>query len=218
MLPTKAPTVWEQMLQLVQDLQDFFVELPEEHAEEAEEHLQRLKVLVSLLDKNSSEMLVAGPAPRRARNKIERLGLGNEMLRLRPRMTLQELGEHFGISTHSVSRFFQQYDKMTATERSKVRRNSVFDTFERLEELSAMIYRQLAILDAQPETHVKYIAELRQTLDLAARLSKDLYTIRKYEQFKSAVVEVLLTELPHRRAELQQKFSLLTHLAPTIED
>lgn len=213
----KALNLWEYMQSLLEGLEDYIETLPASHKEEGQHHLKSFQQLADLLDTDTTFTPLHGSIAFPT-SKIERLGIGGEIVRLRTRMTLQELADKFNLTAPTVSRFLKRYDKMKASEKSQVRRHSVFDIFDRLEELSAMIYRQLAALENQPETHVKYIAELRQTLDLAARLAKELYTIRKYEQFKSAVVEVLLSELPERRRELQQRFALLAHLAPVDED
>lgn len=213
----KALNLWEYMQSLLEGLEDYVETLPASHKEEGQHHLKGFQQLADLLDTDTTFTPLHGSIVFPT-SKIERLGIGGEIVRLRTRMTLQELADKFNLTSQTVSRFLKRYDKMKASEKSQVRRHSVFDIFDRLEELSSMIYRQLAALENQPETHVKYIAELRQTLDLAARLAKELYTIRKYEQFKSAVVEVLLSELPERRRELQQRFALLAHLAPVDED
>lgn len=216
MISDRRVTVWEQLESVLSDLDSFVAQLPEEQRAEGQEHLRALRALIDVLDTDLAQSPVATGVSL-PKDKIERLGLGPEIIRLRPRMTITQLAEHFNLSEETIRRFLRRYDQMKASEKSRLRSSSVFDVFDRLEELAAMIYRQLAILEAQPETHVKYIAELRQVLDLAARLTKDLYTIRKYEEFKKAVVDILMQELPHRRAEVQQRLAMLASTLPKPE-
>lgn len=208
-------SLWLELDELQLDIASFVEDLEPEQAAEGRMYAAQLKTLIELLQTDSKNLPTAEPVAVLPRCKVQRLGLADELVRLRPQMSVEQLSAKYSLGADTIRRFFKRYDAMKPTERVRARKHSVFDTFERLEELTAMIHRQLAVLQSQPDVHVKYIAELRMTLDLAARLSKDLYTIRKYEDFKKSVVEILLSELPERRQELQQRFALISSTLPS---
>lgn len=173
----------------------------------------RARAILAAIDDSDSQAVLSLVKEERqvtklGRTKIENLGIGNEVIRLKEelKMSYREIAEKFNLSEGTVARFYKLYEQSKPLERSRVRSKSVMDFVNNWETLGAMIYRQLARLESDPENHVKYISELRQlSKDVAAFQTK--YTAQQQvEQIKEIAQEILSTELPHRKQEIALRF------------
>lgn len=144
-----------------------------------------------------------------AKTKIERLCLGSEIIQMRRNgSTYQEIGRALDITPTSVSRFCRAYDLATPAKKAELRKKSIFDTAQNMEDLAAALYRQLAKLEAtDPEHHVKYVSEMRQLIISAQKFMEQLSTKQKIDNISQLVMEILLQELPERRGEILKRFS-----------
>lgn len=145
------------------------------------------------------------------KSMIYKLGIESEVVKLREAGdTIANIAARFSMSTRTISRFFKHFDSLSLITKAKIKNSSVMNTTDRLEELMAMILRQLNKLEGlDNETHVKYIGELRQTIGLAAQISEKIATYTAYKEFSKAVENILLAELPERRLEIIQRLKEL---------
>lgn len=145
------------------------------------------------------------------KSKIYELGIASEIIRLRETgNTINAIAGQYNLSAATINRFLKHYDSMSQLTKAKIKASSVMNTTERLEDLMAMILRQLHRLEGvDDEVHVKYIGELRQTLGLAAQVSEKIATYKAYQQFRHSVQEILCSELPDRRLEIINKLKTL---------
>lgn len=151
------------------------------------------------------------------KNKIERLGIAGELIRLRKEgSSIKRLSEQFSISRTTISRFFRYYDSLYPSQKSKYQRKSIFEVTERLEELQTLILRNLHRLEGtRDEVAVKWGAELRQTLELAVKVAEKIndekQRRREYEEFKETVREILVNELNEdQRVRVLEKLKSIT--------
>lgn len=141
-------------------------------------------------------------------SKIDRLKLGSEIKRLRDNgKTYTEIGEYLDISPQKVSQFCRAYDAAPPSKKAEMRKSSIFDIASNMEDLGAMIYRQLARLEnTDPEHHVKYTGELRQLLVAAQKFMESHSARLKIESIGMLVSEILIDELPEKRAKVLARF------------
>lgn len=175
----------------------------------------RLKSSLEVLDSDVTFLPIIheGVSLIKYRSTVERLGLGGEIVRLRRdhHMTYEQIATRLGLNVNTVQSFIRQYERLTPLQKAKVQRRSIFDTTERMEELAAMIYRQLARLEgANDELAVRYTAELRSTIELAAKLTKEIANYQKFQQLVQVVTEILMEELPKDRQRILQRITRAT--------
>ena len=129
-------------------------------------------------------------------SKIERLKLGFEIKRMRDNgKTYKEIGDYLDISPQKVSQFCKAYDAAPPSKKAELKKSSIFDIASNMEELGAMIYRQLARLEnTDPEHHVKYTSELRQLLVAAQKVMESHSAQRKIDSIGMLVSEILIDE------------------------
>ena len=142
-------------------------------------------------------------------SKIERLKLGSEIVRMRNNgQNYKDIGTYLDIDPSSVSKFCKAYDASTPAEKAELKKSSIFDIANNIEEMGAMLYRQLARLEnADPEHHVKYAAELRQTIALADKFLEKNTARQKMDTLGQLVLEILIDELPEKRAQVIKRFA-----------
>lgn len=206
----------EELVETSSELKKFFtrLKLTGELQTEALALSSKLESLVNLIDENSIPIpaLDKGLLSPRHKGIIERLGIGSELIRLREHenKTIAEIAALHNLCPQTVSRFFKYYASLKPSQQVKVRKSSVFDTTERLEDLMTMIMSQLARLQgSNDEVAVRYTDQLRQTIQMAAQLTEKMTNYAAYQTFTKSVVEILLTELPGRRNEILSKIQVI---------
>lgn len=142
-------------------------------------------------------------------SKIERLNLGSEIVRMRNNgQSFKDIGTYLDVSPDSVSKFCKVYDASTPAQKAELKKSSIFDIANNIEELGAMLYRQLARLEnTDPEHHVKYAAELRQTIAMADKFLEKNSARQKMDTLGQLVLEILIDELPEKRAQVIKRFA-----------
>jgi hypothetical protein len=190
--------------------------LPLEVKTELDIYIDKLRILISLVDDNPTESgipeLLAG-AKLSLKNfnptVIERLGIASQIIRLRQvdQLNYTQIANRLNISVSSVKRFLTYYDQAPLSTRAQYQRASIFDTSSQYEEIGTMIYRQLARLENEPEHHVKYISELRQLLKSAHDWMDKLQSHNEMAEVKETVIEILSSCLPEQREEIIKRFN-----------
>ncbi|MGG6281743.1 hypothetical protein ACQ4M3_09255 [Leptolyngbya sp. AN03gr2] len=205
----------EQLGVILEDLNSYKNTLPSIHQVELVGIATRLTSLIKVLDEdeNLPSLVQSMQLSGRVSSKVERLRLGGEIIRLRElgRMSIDEIATQIALAPQTVSRFLKYYDSIKdPSEKSRFQRASIFDTTNQLEDLSAMIYRQLAKLESvDPEHHVRYIGELRMTIKAAQEWMDRVSNAQKMDELKSVVAEILMryvseTDRPMAIRDIQQ--------------
>ena len=196
--------------------------LPEAQVE-YETYCAKLRAVVATLDTDVVDIpIVRGEDSGKLAkfNQIHRLGIAGELVRLRAtgRHTVESLAAQFDVPVSQIKRFFRFYDACSPSEKAKYRRQSIFEVSERLEDLLQIIVRQMARLEAiNDEVHVKYVAEFRQTITLAANLIEKVNHYHRFQQLIGVVGELLVKELPHRQKEITEALYKLTSSIVNVE-
>ncbi|MFB6283756.1 MAG: hypothetical protein ABEK59_07465 [Halobacteria archaeon] len=214
----QALSLIEQFHEALNQLQELEKELPQRHQGELEATRKELESLVDVLDSESSPVEIVQSQNLSGvlrRSKVERLGIAGELVRARreEKATLRELSERFGLNARCIGRFFRYYDSLQPSQKSKYQRKSVFEVTERLEELQTEILRNFKRLEGtRDEVAVKYIGELRQTLELAVKVADRINDAkemrRQYEEFKQVVYDIFAQDLkdqPQLRDQILDK-------------
>lgn len=212
----------EQLNEVTENLAQLTAQLPPEHRSEHEVYVGKLRAIVAALDTDLVSLPVVQGSEQASKlakfSKITRLGIAGELVRLRAtgKYTIEDLAVRFDVPAQQISRFFRYYDACSPSEKARVRRQSVFEISERLEDLLQIIVRQLARLEAvNDEVHVKYVAEFRQTVAMAANLLEKVNHYHRFQQLITAVGDLLVKELPHRQREITEA---IYQLAKSITD
>lgn len=137
-------------------------------------------------------------------NKVQRLGLSKEVVRMSTnlRLTPKEISaaltdQGIEIGHNAIITFLTQYENSSYAEKIKAKTSSIFDTPEQLERLLTIINTQLgrlsnAIDPKQQENHKGYVAELRQSLKLAADLQMSVHKQMEQARFQADIREILV--------------------------
>jgi len=189
--------------------------------------IQDYNSLLEIIDSETSPVEIVQTrnlSGRLRKNKVERLGIAGELIRLRKEgSTINELSKQFNLARSTISRFFRYYDSLQPSQKSKYQRKSIFEVTERLEELQTLILRNLHRLEGtRDEVAVKWGAELRQTLELAVKVAEKINDEkqhrREYEEFKETVYEILVNELNEdQRMRVIEKLKNITPSSETLE-
>lgn len=218
-----ALSLIEQLQEVAAGLAVFAEKLPLEHQSELRVHLARLDAILAVLDTNMVyvPVLHGDEARKLAKHAtINRLGLAGELIRLRNtgKYTDEALAGMFDLDVAEVKRFFRYYDAAAPSEKAKLRRQSVFNVSERLEDLLQIIVRQLARLEGlNDEVHVKYVAEFRQVVALATSLLEKVNHYQRLQQLIALVGDILVQELPDRQKEIIDKIYRLSQSVVSLE-
>lgn len=136
------------------------------------------------------------------RSKIERLGLGSQIVRQRQdqRMTVEEIANFHKVSPNLIKKFFLTYDKYKPAKQLQIREeNSVFNTTKQFEKLFIVIQNMLSRLESDPAVHVKYVAELRNLVNDAAKITDKQMEFMRYQDFIKGVATVMENIAPDQR-------------------
>ena len=145
-------------------------------------------------------------------SKIERLGIGKEIVRLRleNRVSLKEIAEKFSLSTATVSQFLKVYDQAKPDEQVRMRRTSIFDTSEQYERLGVKLDILYAkVIGSDQQVSVQVLGEMRKTIESAERFMGKYSEREKMERVLLIIQEILQSELPEKRVAIMQRFAAL---------
>jgi transcriptional regulator with XRE-family HTH domain len=145
-----------------------------------------------------------------APSKIERMGLGKEIVRLRSesRLTIKEIAERYSLSTKTVSQFLKVYEKAKPSEQAIMRSTSIFDTFDSFERLNGRLEALFARVEMSDfQVSVQVLAEFRKTIESAEKFMSKMSDQEKLDRIRQVVQEVLIQELPEKRVEIINKLA-----------
>lgn len=204
---TTALAILEEFVELSNNLNDLSSRLPNNYKAEALSLAVKLESLVNILDSDQISIPVVKKAKMSGYSRksvIDRLGIGAELLRQREQgQTMTSIANKYSLSPRTVIRWFEYYDSLKPTQKSTYVGKSVFDTVQRLEELSSMLLQQIARLQgSQDDIAVKYVSEYKDTLRLALNFSEKLLKIKAYQEFKEKVSNILLKYVPPEARQL----------------
>jgi hypothetical protein len=216
---TAALGIIEHFEQCAEYLEDFVNTLPPKLQSEGQLHVTKLKNLVSLLDTDAGCLPLTGGKPdgsnvkelRELRSVITRQKCGREIIQMRQRGdTLNDICKTFNISYLTLKRFLNFYDNAKPKDKLTLRRQSVFNTTEQLEELCTNIQRQMARLEGLDDgNHVKYVSEMRQTIELTIKVLDRVSQYNQWRRLAEEIANQLADEYPARRREIMDRFSRL---------
>lgn len=209
---SQALGVLEQLSITLRDIEDTVKTIPATYRVSFDPILERWRLLMEVLEQDDElvpELVKGRKLSDVASSKIERLKIGKEIIRLREvdGLTYSEIADRMLVDASTVSKFCKFYDSQKPAVRSRYQRTSIFDTSQNFENLGAMIYRSLANLEnVDPENHVKYISELRQTIGAAQKWMEQVSSHHKYDILKQAIIDILYDELPEKREAIIKRF------------
>jgi intergrase/recombinase len=139
-------------------------------------------------------------------SKIYKLGIAADIiLAIQNGTSINELASIYGLAVSTIKRFVTHYDSLARVEQEKIRRQSVFNTTERLEELFVVINRQLCSLEGiDDKVHVQYVEQLRKVIEAATALTEKVTTVQAFNDFVQTVEDFLVGELPDKRNQIIQ--------------
>lgn len=184
-----------------------------ENRGELEAVIGRVKTLYEMVDNNDAEFDIVSAQKTLseiAPSKIERMGLGKEIVRLRSesRLTIKEIAERYSLSTKTVSQFLKVYEKAKPSEQAIMRSTSIFDTFDSFERLNGRLEALFARVEMSDfQVSVQVLAEFRKTIESAEKFMSKMSDQEKLDRIRQVVQEVLIQELPEKRVEIINKLA-----------
>jgi transposase-like protein len=198
----------ETITNLVNDYGAFVETLNKENKAEAEVYLAKLKALQAALcdsDTNLSKALNENQDfSSKYPSKIKRLGIAGDMVKLvkDKGYSYEAVARQYGVSRESVSKFFQVYDASAPAARDKITKNNVYDIEKNMQNIHAMLLRQLARFEADGDISVKFIGEYTKLLSMAERQQKEWARMRQMDQV-IVVVHSVLSKYCNKEARLK---------------
>lgn len=186
----------------------------EDVLQELELILVEYKTLTETLDTNNVpvDIIRNEVLSIQTRSKIERLGLGSQIIRQRQdqKMTIDEIADFHKISSGIVRKFFLTYDNYKPAKQLQLREeNSVFNTSVQLEKLFIVIQNMLSRLESDPAVHVKYISEARNLLNDAAKITDKQMEFVRYQDFIKGVATIMENIAPEQRILINENIKVL---------
>lgn len=184
-----------------------------ENRGELEAIIGRVKTLYEMVDNSDAEFDVVAAQKTLseiAPSKVERMGLGREIVRLRAesRFTIKEIAEKYSLSTKTVSQFLKVYEKAKPSEQALMRNTSIFDTFDSFERLNGRLEALFARVEMSDfQVSVQVLAEFRKTIESAEKFMSRMSDQEKLDRIRQVVQEVLIQELPEKRVEIINKLA-----------
>jgi transcriptional regulator with XRE-family HTH domain len=200
---------------LISNLKAFFQMLPKELRIEAQTHLGSLEAIYEAINDDSFDIGMLGMTNSLSKmypSKIQRMGIASQLVAMREegKYTIAELSERFGISTSTVSSFFQAYDVAKPAQKARMSKNSVYDIQDNMENLHAMLLRTISRFELDGDINNKNLSEYRQLITLAHKQLKDITAAEKFDRLAILIEEVLLQHcLPESRQHIMLEFQRL---------
>lgn len=188
--------------------------MPLDSQAELEASIARSKAIYAMVNEGEEFEIVAERAvlANQAGSKIERLGIGKEILRLKAenRLSNADIAERFNVSASLVGQFLRAYEKAKPAEQARMRRTSIFDTYEQWERLGVKLDALFARVETQDyQISVQVLGEMRKTIESADKFMQRISEQQKVERIRLAVEEILLDELPEKRTAIMQRFAAM---------
>jgi transcriptional regulator with XRE-family HTH domain len=213
----------EQMELLVTGLEGLSGACRQEDKPELQALTGRAKSLFEMINEGEAEFKLISDGNKTlskvAPSRIERMGLGREIIRLRTenKLKIEEIANRFDLSVYAVSQFLKAYEKAKPLEQARMRRTSIFDTQAQYETLGAQIHILLGkVQGIDNQVSVQVLGELRKTIESAEKFMARLSDQQKVDKIRQIVMEVLMDELPEKRIDIMKRFQELDmgrHLA-----
>lgn len=138
-------------------------------------------------------------------SEIQESGLEGVILDLylKKRRSAEEIAEYYNLSVVSVRRFLKYYDNCKPSEQMTLRKKSVFDITDQLEDLTIIIQRQLSNLEGEnDEVHVQYVREMRLVLAQAAEVVDKINNYQTLQKVVESIGDVISEVIPEKRKEI----------------
>lgn len=205
----KSLALIEQLEAVLDDMESFINELPKLYYQEGKPILERLKGFYEILNIDSTNIDALDLNWKPLKSKIERRRLSHEIIRLSEEEGLshQAIADKVDLSRSTIQKFVKQYQQAKPSEKAKQRKDSIFQTYDQLERLSTLIYRELARYEGQDgNIHVKYIEQLRKLITEANQWMDRASERQKLEEIAMIVREVLTECTEDQEKLIAQRF------------
>lgn len=146
------------------------------------------------------------------RSIIDVRGLGPEVLRLsRLRLHHYEIANQLngiypelGLSHDAVTRWIKHFDTLTPAEKSKIESTSVYDLMQRTQDISVRVEAALhRVVDKQVKLSARKLT--RKLLQFVAKTTEDLEQMKRDEQVRKGMLDVLDRVRPGARAQIERE-------------
>jgi hypothetical protein len=208
-----ALAILEQLKSCIKDMSSLEDLVDREYRSDIKTIKSRLESLYHVIDEADAPIDTLGNKEAIPRSKIMRMGLNKEIITLYQRgVSIAEIARRFDLSVPTVQSFCRFYDNAKPSQRTAVQRWSIMDTAERMEELGALIYNQLARLTADPNTQVKFVTEQIKLIKQAQEFVQSWKFKDQIERTQMLIKEIFLDELkdsPQIREKVLRRFNEL---------
>lgn len=178
--------------------------------EDLKNDIEVLRGLVEVLDNNNLDI-----TPVTVESKIDRYGIGALVVNLNTNgFSLDEIAEECSkecgakFTSKEIQTWIDSYVSLPSSKKARALRGSIFDSRNRLEELSILLYALLEQVNNRPdevnrytkvskeEVHLAVIKEMRQLTKQATELIEKIDERNRIQEFQNTVIECLQREAP----------------------
>ena len=203
----------EQLQSILRDVTALSGVVPKEFCGELQAIATRTKALYEMIDSSDTPLDINCSNERLPSSKLIRMGINREVIELHLKgIPSTKIAALFGVSPDLITKFCQFYNASTSSQKVAIRRWSILDTVERMEEMGALIYRQLANLSSDPQNQVKYVESQIKLIKQAEEFMKSWETRRKIEKTQAIIQEIFQDELkdyPQLKEAVLRRFTSL---------
>jgi uncharacterized membrane protein YheB (UPF0754 family) len=138
------------------------------------------------------------PAVGGARSDIDKMGLGQTVLRLRRAgLSYAEIAVQVGLNEHQIKDWINKYLDMPDENRQIVEERSVFNIAENLQDIFTRLHGILEeVKHENKEMELKVLDKLLRAQDQAARMIEKIETFNEQRRFREIVLDLLDKEAP----------------------
>lgn len=196
---------FEEITQALENLDECISTLPEDPKKgELSSHSNKIKSLVDVMFQTNLPVHTS-LSKRPYKSAIERLGLSGPVIQARENgMSIRQISDLYKLKRTQVSKFFQVYDQASPIQQKNLKDSSIFNTTERLEEVTQIIQHQLARLqDRDPKNHVLYTKQLLDCIRLASELTEKVAIHQQLQALIQEVSAILIEEIPDKNSRIR---------------
>jgi hypothetical protein len=138
-------------------------------------------------------------------NPIVVRGLGDSILRfIKDGKTYEQIAFELDLTIASVREFVQTYNTSSPKERVELRKDSIFNITEQLENYLVLVMESINDLKVQnPDVAQRYLDSYLKGIRFASEISEKIRQTQERENFKEAVKEILDAAVPGTRKQLE---------------
>lgn len=154
-------------------------------------------------------------------DKITRLGMGPEILKMKKLgYSAAKIAQVLGLNVDSTRRWIRNFNALTPSQKKEqikiMEENSVFNLKDQLEKIYKQTSDMAKLCENNPDTYVKYLAEQRQMVKLAADIVEKVERLNIQKQTIQIILNCIARVDPEIRRQIMKELESVKELRGLI--